>query len=153
MVRTALFSIAVASTFIVAAVAHPFDSYSQEDNFEREFVRSIDDLDLASRADMDVDLLEREPIPAGIFSMIGQGIGAITKAIAARKARKAAQKAAGGAPPPRQKGKREFLDEDTEDLDLFQREVVEEFIRSYLEDNLESIFDRRDLVESLDALD
>ncbi|RXW12379.1 hypothetical protein EST38_g13472, partial [Candolleomyces aberdarensis] len=65
MVRTALFPIAVASTFIVAAVAQPIGSFSQEDKFEREFVGSIDELDLASRSDTGVDLVEslaeREP--------------------------------------------------------------------------------------------
>ncbi|KAJ2924314.1 hypothetical protein H1R20_g12792, partial [Candolleomyces eurysporus] len=64
MVRTVLFSIAVASTFIIAAVAHPIDSFSQEDNVEREYVGSIDNADLTSRADMDIDLVEREPFGA-----------------------------------------------------------------------------------------
>ncbi|RXW18532.1 hypothetical protein EST38_g7327 [Candolleomyces aberdarensis] len=62
MVRTALVSIAVASTFIVAAVAQPIGSFSQGDKFERDFIESIDDLDLASRADTGVDLAEREPL-------------------------------------------------------------------------------------------
>ncbi|KAJ2924313.1 hypothetical protein H1R20_g12791, partial [Candolleomyces eurysporus] len=108
MVRTALVSIAFASTFIVAAVAQPISSFSQEDKFEREFVGSIDDLDLASRADMGVDLVEglaeREPFWF-LAPLIASGIKKMIK-------------------------KREFLDEDTENSDLFQRGVVEEFVRS-----------------------
>ncbi|RXW18534.1 hypothetical protein EST38_g7325 [Candolleomyces aberdarensis] len=157
MVRIALFSIAVTSTFIAAAVAHPIDSFSQEDNVERGFVGSFDDLDLVSRADMGVDLVESLAVREPFFvDLIKNTVKAIKASIAARKAKKEAQKAAGGAPPPKQKakkGKREFLDEDTEYSDLFRREVVEELIRRYLEDNLESSFDRRDLVESLEALD
>jgi hypothetical protein len=102
-----------------------------------------------------------------LFSAIGSGISAIAKAVAQRKAKKAAEKqarvASGGAPAtPRggakgkkggKKGKREFLDEDDEEL--FQRaEDVVEFVARYLEDEMED-FERRDWAESesLEALD
>ncbi|KAJ2921331.1 hypothetical protein H1R20_g15763, partial [Candolleomyces eurysporus] len=111
MVRTALVSITVASTFIVAVVVHPIGSFSQEDRFDREFVGSIDGLDLASRADTGIDLVEglaqRELF---IFDLVMNGVNAIKNAI----------------------GRREFLDEDTDSLGLFERGVVEEFVRRYL---------------------
>ncbi|KAJ2920527.1 hypothetical protein H1R20_g16566, partial [Candolleomyces eurysporus] len=170
MVRAVLFSIGIASTSFVAGVAQPIGSFNQKDKFEREFVESVGDVDLASRADTAIDLVEglaeREPFWF-LAPLIASGAKAIKAAVDAKKAKKAAQKAAGGPPPPPKpkkqskakggkkgkKGKREFLDEDTEDLELFQREAVEEFVRRYLEDSLESSFDRRDWVESLEALD
>ncbi|KAJ2920528.1 hypothetical protein H1R20_g16565, partial [Candolleomyces eurysporus] len=167
MVRAALFSIGIASTFIVAAVARPI-GYALP-----PFSQFIERVDEASRADMGVDLVEgiarREPF---IFDLVMGGVKAIKAAVDARKAKKAAQKAAGPPPAPKQKkqkkqqkqkkakggkkgkkGKREFLDEDAENLELFQREAVEEFVRRYLEHSLESSFERRDWVESLEALD